>query len=94
MSYILELQSEKLLLKYLFRTFKKLVSILATPALVTKASKKNNIVLKRASCIYYPVWFKKDKVKALINSGSKVKAIILAYALKLGLKTCSTNVRA
>ena len=42
-------------------------------------------------CIYYLIWFKKNEVQVLIDSGSKVNAITLGYALKLGLKICSTN---
>ena len=47
-------------------------------------------------CIHYPIWFKKSKVQvqALIDSGSKVNAMTLGYASKLGLKICLTNVGA
>lgn len=45
-------------------------------------------------CIYYPVWFKKDKVRALINFGNKVNTITPAYALKLSLKVRSTDIGA
>ena len=47
--------------------------------------------------IYYPLRFRKDKkneVQALINSSSKVNIMMLAYALKLGLKICRINVGA
>ena len=69
---------------------KKLVSVPATSALVTGASKEAQevIVLDRVSCIYYPVQFRKDKgatIWALINSGSKINAITPAYAKQLGL---------
>lgn len=60
---------------------------------VTKTSKEDNVVLERVPYIYYPFRFQKDnsEVKALIKSGSKVKAITLAYVLKLGLKIRQTN---
>lgn len=76
---------------------KKLVLILAIFALVTKANKKNNVVLVRIPYIYYPLRFckaKKNKVLALINSNSKVNAMTLAYTLKLGLKVRCINIRA
>lgn len=46
--------------------------------------------------IHYPFRFQKDtaEVKALINSSNKVNAMMLVYALKLGLKIYHTNVRA
>lgn len=43
---MLKLETKKLLFKYLPRTFKKLISVLATFALVTKANKKNNMILE------------------------------------------------
>lgn len=77
-------------------TSKKLVLVLATSALMTKASKENEVALNWVFCIYYPFCFQKDtiKVKALIDSGSKVNIITPTYAAKLGLKVCHTNVRA
>lgn len=36
----------------------------------------------------------KEVIKALINSGSKVNTITLAYAKQLGLQICQTNVGA
>lgn len=59
---MLELQLEEPLLKHLSKTFKKLISVLATFVPVTKTSKKNNVVLERVFCIYYPIWFKNNKV--------------------------------
>ena len=46
-------------------------------------------------CIYYPIQFRKDKgvtIWALIDSGSKVNAITLAYSKQLGLHIWKTNV--
>ena len=55
-------------------------------------------VVVRLPCIYYPVRFQEDQgqeqVRALLDSGSKVNAMSLAYAKRLGLKTRKTNVRA
>ena len=55
------------------------------------------MILDRVLCIHYPVQFRKDKggtIWLLINSGSEVNAITLAYAKKLGLRTRKTNVGA
>ena len=78
---------------------KKLVLVLAAYASVTGASKKAQkvIVLDRMPCIHYPVQFRKDQgatIRALINSGSKVNAMTLAYTKKLGLRTQKTDLRA
>lgn len=62
-------------------------------ALVTEASKENNIILNWVLYINYLIWFKKNKVQALINSDSKVNVIISIYTLKLGLQVCHTNIR-
>ena len=51
-------------------------------------------VVVRVSCIYYPVRFQEEQVRALLNSGSKVNAMSPAYAKRLGLKTRKTNVGA
>ena len=54
-------------------------------------------VLDRVPCICYPVQFRKDKDKdvlALLNSGSEVNAMTLAYAAHLDLKVRVTNVGA
>ena len=45
------------------------------------------------SCIYYPIWFKKNKTYALINLDNKVNVMILKYTSKLDLKICPTNVK-
>ena len=54
----------------------------------------NLLALNWVPCIYCPIWFKKNEVQALINSSNKVNAIMLMYALKLGLKVRITNIRA
>lgn len=49
-----------------------------------EANKKDDIVLKKVSYIHNLIWFKKDKVKTLIDFNSKVNAITLVYIAKLG----------
>ena len=88
---MLQLQQKGPLCKQLHQAPKKLVSVLVTSAPVTEASEKD-IVLDRVSCICYPIWFKKNKVQALIDSGSEINAMISGYAAKLGLKARLTNV--
>ena len=54
-------------------------------------------VLDKISYIYYQVQVQKDKNKdvlALLKSKSKLNAIILAYAVQLGLKVQKTNIDA
>lgn len=46
---------------------------------MTRASKKNNVVLIKVFCIYYPIRFKKNEIQALIDSGSEVNAMTPAY---------------
>ena len=85
---------------------KKLVLVLETSASVTGTDKKaqvtqptqegKKIILDQVSCIHYPVQFRKDKgvtISTLINSGSEVNAMTLAYAKKLGLQTWKTDVK-
>ena len=76
---------------------KKLVSVLATSALVTEASKEaQEVILDRVPCIYYLVQFQKDKgvtIQALIDLDSKVNAMTLAYAKQLGLQVRKTVVK-
>ena len=77
---------------------KKLIPVLATSTLVTLASKESQkVILNWMPCIHYLMQFWKDKeatIQALINLGSKVKAINPAYAKQLGLQGQKTNVRA
>ena len=76
----------------------KLVSVSATSASVTGASKQAwEVILDRVPCIYYPVQFRKDKgatIQALIDSGSEVNAMTPAYAKQLGLQVRRTDVGA
>lgn len=56
---------------------------------ITEASNKSEMVLDRVPYIYYLSRFHKDKenkVRTLINAGSKINAITLAYASKLDLQ--------
>ena len=64
------------------------MSVLTTFAAVISVNKETQeMILDWVPYIYYPVQFQKDKevIMALINFGSKVNTMILAYASKLGL---------
>ena len=62
---------------------------------MAEASMKSNLLaLDWVPCIYYLILLKKNDVKALIDPGIKINAMTPAYALKLGLKICITNIRA
>lgn len=64
---------------------------------MTEASKKDKVVLKKVLCINYLLCFcknKKNKVRILINLGSKVNIITFTYTAKLGLKSRLINVEA
>ena len=54
------------------------------------------VQLEKVHCIHYPIYFQKDSadVEALLDLGSKVNAMTLAFALKLGLKTHHTDIGA
>ena len=55
------------------------------------------MILDRMPCMHYPVPFWKDKgatSRALIDLGSKVIAMTLAYAKKLGFQVRKTDFRA
>ena len=73
------------------RTPKKLASVSATSVPVIETSGKKVV---RVPCIHYPVRFQEERVRALLNSGSKVNAMSPAYAKRLDLKTWKTNVGA
>lgn len=97
---MLELQLETSLFKCLLKIFKKLILALTVFALVAGASKKVEdtvedvaMALERVPCIHYLIWFKKNQVQTLLDLGSEVNAITLAFVSKLGLQTCHTNVK-
>ena len=73
-------------------TSKKLVLVSATSIPVTDSGEK----VVRVLCIHYSVGFQEnqEQIRALLNNGSKVNAMSLAYVEKLGFKTRKTNVRA
>ena len=76
---------------------KKLISVLATFASETGASKEApEVILDWVPYIHYPIQFRKDKetIWALIDSGSEVNTMTPAYAKKLGLQTWRTDIRA
>ena len=58
---------------------------------VTSSDEK---VVVRVFCIYYPVRFQEEQVKALLNSDNEVNAMNLDYAWKLELKIRRTNIGA
>lgn len=64
---------------------KKLVLVLAIFVSMSKATKEDNIILDQVPYIYYPIWFKKNKLWVLINSSSKINIIIPVYVSKLGI---------
>lgn len=66
----------------MLKTFKNLVSILATFVLVIKANKKDNIILKKVLYIKYPIKFKKNKFNVLIDCSGKINIIISAFTSK------------
>ena len=51
-------------------------------------------VVVRVPCIYYPIQFQEEQIRALLNSGSEVNVINLDYARKLRLKIQKTNIGA
>ena len=63
---------------------------------MTETNKEDKMTLKRVSCVYFSHRFGKDTVdvRALIDSGSEVNAITLAYISKLDLRARHTNVGA
>lgn len=63
---MLELQLKSLLFKYFFKTFKKLVLVLAIFIPIIKASKKNKVILEKILYIYHLLYFQKN------NAGVKV----------------------
>lgn len=78
----------------MFKTFIKLVLILITFAAEIKADKIDDLILEYVFCINYLIWFKNDKIRALINSNNKINAMTLAYTFKLSFKVCFINMKA
>lgn len=64
--------------------------------LVIEMSKKDYVSLKQVRYIYYLLYFQKNTIsmRALIDLGTEINAIILVYILKLYLKFYYTNIRA
>ena len=66
-----------------------------TSTSVTASPKANT--LQRVPCIHYPIQFQRDQageVRALIDSDSKVNAMTLAFAARLGLSVRPTGIGA
>lgn len=59
-------------------------------------TKDRMVILERVLCIYYLLYFQKNSadIEALLDLSSVVNAMNLAFASKLGLKTCHIDVRA
>lgn len=57
---------------------------------------KNNkkVILDQVSYIHYPVWYKKDEIRALINFGSKINVITPVYISQLSFQVRYTNIKA
>lgn len=73
---------------------KELALVLVTFAPMTKASRKNKVVLKRVLYIHYLLCFhkeKKNKMQALINCSSKINTMTLTYISKLGSRVRQIN---
>ena len=51
---------------------------------MTGTSKEDDVALKQISCNHYSIWFKKNKVQVLIDLGSEINIMTLAYISKLG----------
>ena len=49
-------------------------------------------IVVRVPCIYYPVQFQEEQVRALLDSGSKINAMNPDDTRKLGLKIRRTNI--
>lgn len=68
------------------------------PASNLEAAALDNLIMlfERVSYIYYTMRFKKNqaKIQALIDFNNKINVMILAYAIKLGLKLQTTNIGA
>ena len=66
------------------------MAVLVISILMTREKEEE---LEQVSCIWYLVTFK-DQAEALLDSKSKVNAIIQAFAYQLGLKIYKTNIGA
>lgn len=89
--------TKKTIIWILASNFQNLVSVLSTSTPLTKANKKDDdMALARVLYNYYLLCFQKNthKIQVLLDLGSQVNAIMLAYTLKPGLWICRTNVGA
>lgn len=58
------------------------------------AIEDRTMTLKRAQYICYLIWFKKNKIQILLNSGNEVNAMTPAFASNQSLKTCYIDAKA
>lgn len=82
--------------KYLFWSTKKLVAVLATSTLMTKARMEDILQpLEKVLYIHYLLCFLKNlyKISTLIDLGNEVNIMTFAYAAKLGLKVRKNDIR-
>ena len=88
--------TKKVIMLILVPTSQKLVLVSATFLLVTKISKEKHVSLEWLPYSYYLLCFQKDTlgIKALIDLGSEVNAMIPTYASKLDLKIYPINIGA
>lgn len=73
--------------------FQKLALIFANSILIIKIKKKN-VILNWILYIYFQIWFKKNKIQALIDIGNKVNTMTLVYISKLGFKVSKIDIKA
>ena len=60
---------------------------------MTETSKIDDVALQRVPYVHYLIRFKKKEVQALIDLGSEVNAMILAYSSRLSLRVHYTDVK-
>lgn len=80
--------TQKLLCKKIHKILKKQISVLANFILLTDNGKK----MIRVPYIKYLIYVHQDEIQALLDTGSKVNAIIFDFAWKLDLKVQKINV--
>lgn len=81
----------------MLKAFKKLVLVTEIIALITKAGKKDDVVLAMVLRTYYLLRFHKNKENefwALIIFSNKINAVTPVYISKLGFQVYYTNIGA
>ena len=78
-------------------TFASIIGISKKTQVTQVTQKTPEVILDQVPYIHYLVQFRKNKratIQALINSGNEINMMALAYAAKLDLKVCPTNLGA